>query len=84
MFYVNVADALKELSNPKNVRFAQLLKIATIFFGEPRNKGTSHFVFKTPWQGKPWVNIQREGSMAKPYQVKQVVEALEKLQEMQR
>jgi hypothetical protein len=32
-----------------------------------------------PWKGDPRINIQKEGKMAKPYQVKHVLKALEKL-----
>lgn len=69
--------------SPQNVRFSDLEKVCTHFFGEARNKGTSHHVFKTPWAGDPRINIQKSKSdMAKPYQVKQVVKALNKLKEM--
>ncbi len=68
-------------SNPKGVRFADLAKICDYFFGEPRQQGTSHRVYRTPWQGNPRVNIQNDRGMAKPYQVRQVAEALERLQE---
>jgi len=67
-----------ELSNPKNVKFDDLQKICTKYFGSPRIKG-SHHIFKTPWKGDPRINIQKEGKMAKPYQVKLVLKALEKL-----
>ena len=68
-------------SNPKGVRFADLARICDHFFGEPRQQGTSHRVYRTPWQGNPRVNIQNDKGMAKPYQVRQVAEALERLQE---
>jgi hypothetical protein len=48
--------------------------------GKPRISG-SHHIFKTPWQGDPRLNLQRDGSQAKPYQVRDVVKALKKLQE---
>ena len=67
-----------ELSNPKNVKFDDLQKICTKYFGNPRIKG-SHHIFKTSWKGDPGINIQKEGEMAKPYQVKLVLKALEKL-----
>ncbi len=76
------ADAYGSLDNPKNVRFVDLIKIATHFFGVPRVNGTSHHVFKVPWQGEPWVNLQADGKMAKPYQAKQVIKALKKLEEV--
>ena len=71
------------LKNPKNVAFSDLLKIAKEAFGDPRVNGTSHHVFKVPWQGRSWVNLQKDGKNAKPYQVKQVLEALKKLEETQ-
>jgi hypothetical protein len=47
--------------SPQNVRFDDLAKICADLFGRPRQDGTSHKVYKTPWQGDPRVNIQREG-----------------------
>jgi len=70
----------KLLTNPNNVRFADLLAICQRYFGKPRISG-SHHIFKTPWQGDPRLNLQRDGNMAKPYQVRDVVKALKKLQE---
>jgi hypothetical protein len=32
-----------------------------------------------PWQGDPRINIQKDGNMAKPYQVRAVVKALGRL-----
>jgi hypothetical protein len=71
---------MKELDNPKNVRFKELLQICIKHFGEPRISG-SHHIFKTVWQGDPRINIQKDGNMAKPYQVKIVKKALEKLEQ---
>ena len=73
------AELLAELENPKNVRFADLVKICTTLFGEPRNSGSSHYVWKMPWAGDPRINLQKDGKHAKPYQVKQVVKAIERL-----
>jgi len=67
------------LSNPKNVKFDDLIKICTKYFGSPRIKG-SHHIFKTPWRGDPRINIQKDGNMAKPYQVRLVAKALNKLE----
>jgi len=33
-------------------------------------------MFKTPWKGDPRINIQKERSMAEPYQMRPVVKAL--------
>lgn len=66
-------------SEPFNVRFGDLHKVCQAYFGEPRNSGSSHFIYKTPWQGDPRINIQNDKGKAKGYQVKQVLLALEKL-----
>lgn len=51
------------------------------YFGQARQKGTSHCVYKMPWVGDPCVNIQRgSDGKAKFYQEKQVLMAIEKLE----
>lgn len=67
---------------PANVRFVDLKKICRQFFGDPRQDGTSHAVFKTPWVGDPRINIQDDKGKAKPYQVRQVLLAIDKLENM--
>ncbi len=67
------------LDNPSNVMFQKLLALCREKFGEPRIAG-SHHIFKTPWPGDPRINLQRDGKMAKPYQVLQVKKAIEKLE----
>ena len=42
---------------------------------------SSHRIYKTPWQGDPRVNIQNDKGMAKAYQVRQVLKAIEHLEE---
>lgn len=71
-------EDILHLQQGKTIRFAKLVRICTKWFGEPRVKG-SHHVFKTPWKGDPRVNLQKAGMDAKPYQVKQVIAALERL-----
>lgn len=68
--------------NPKNVRFTDLVKICDHYFGNPRQKGTSHCVYKTPWMGDPRVNIQDKKGKAKPYQVRQVLAAISKIEDL--
>jgi hypothetical protein len=65
--------------NPKGVRFIELRKICEFYFGKPRLGGSSHYVFKTPWPGDPRINIQDKNGMAKAYQVRQVLKAIELL-----
>ncbi len=67
-------------STPSGVRFADLVKICDFYFGEPRQQGTSHRVYRMPWQGDPRVNIQNDHGRAKPYQVRQVLAAIGKLE----
>ena len=69
--------------NQKNVRFTDLVKVCNHYFGEPKQQGTSHCVYKTPWSGDPRVNIQEKDGRAKAYQVKQVLAAIEKIEEME-
>jgi hypothetical protein len=66
--------------NPKDVRFSDLCKICEHYFGEPRQKKSSHRIYKTPWQGDPRLNIQNRKGKAKAYQVEQVLLAIEKLE----
>ena len=73
----NPADTLRQRVN--NMRFSELANVCDRVFGEPRQKGTSHRVYRTPWPGDPRVNIQNDKGMAKPYQVRQVIKAIEKL-----
>ncbi len=69
--------------NPQNIEFTDLVKVCNHYFGEPRQKGTSHCVYKTPWQGDPRVNIQNKKGKAKPYQVKQVLAAIAKIEDIE-
>ncbi|AKA38619.1 toxin HicA [Yersinia ruckeri] len=72
-------------ANPSGVKFIELAKICTFYFGPPRHDSGSHHIYSMPWQGDPRINIQRNNNgMAKFYQVKQVVAALDKLEEMNR
>ena len=64
---------------PANVRFADLQKVCEAHFGKPRQRGSSHAVYKTPWLGDQRVNIQNDKGKAKAYQVRQVLLAIERL-----
>jgi len=66
--------------NPKNIRFADLCKVCTHYFGKDRGKASSHQIYKTPWQGDPRINIQNDERMSKAYQVRQVLKAIDKLE----
>ncbi len=75
----DLVDDMKR--NPKGIRFQDLSKVCDHYFGEARQTGSSHKVYKTPWQGDPRVNIQNDKGKAKAYQVKQVLKAIERLEE---
>jgi len=76
-----VADLVAKMRrNPKGVRFADLCRVCDFFFGEACQKGSSHRIYKTPWQGDPRVNIQDHEGMAKAYQVRQVLRAIDRLE----
>ncbi|MGL1891586.1 MAG: hypothetical protein OCD02_08165 [Spirochaetaceae bacterium] len=72
---------IEELEHKKSVKLKDLLKISIKYFGEPRIRG-SHHIFKMPWQGDPRINIQKDGKMAKIYQVKAVIKAIKKMEEI--
>lgn len=76
-----VEDILIQMKqNSKNVLFADLCKVCDSCFGKARQSGSSHRIYKTPWKGDPRVNIQNDKGKAKAYQVKQVLNAIERLE----
>jgi hypothetical protein len=68
----------KMRESPTNITYNELYSVCVHYFGEPRQNGTSHANFKMPWPGDPRVNIQSKNGKAKPYQVKQALEAIDK------
>ncbi len=66
--------------SPKGIRFNDLCKVCDHYFGESRQGGSSHRVYKTSWQGDPRVNIQNHKGKAKAYQVRQVLKAIDRLE----
>jgi hypothetical protein len=78
----DIAKIIVEMKrNPKGIRFQDLCKVCEYYFGEARQTGSSHRIYKTPWIGDPRVNIQNDKGMAKAYQVRQVLRAIERLEE---
>ena len=76
-----IGDILTQMKrNPKDVRFKDLCMVCDHYFGEARQGGSSHRVYKTPWQGDPRVNIQSKKGKARTYQVRQVLKAIERLE----
>ncbi len=77
----SIEDILAKMRrNPTGIRFNELTKVCDYYFGKPRNSGTSHWVYKTPWAGDPRVNIQNSRGKAKAYQVRQVLLAIDQLE----
>ena len=66
--------------NPQGVRFGDLCRVWDFFFGKARQRGSSHRVYQMSWPGDSRVNIQHDKGMAKAYQVKQVLEVIERLE----
>jgi len=66
---------------PANVRSNDLFKVCEAHFGPARQSGSSHAIFKTPWQGAPRVNIRNDRGKATAYQVRQVLDAIDRLKE---
>ena len=77
----SVENTLEKMrQNPKGIRFNDLCKVCDLYFGEARQSGSSHRIYKTPWQGDPRVNIQNQKGKAKAYQVKQVLKAVDRIE----
>jgi hypothetical protein len=66
--------------NPKGIRFQDLCSVCDYYFGEARQSGSSHRIYKTPWKGDPRVILQNDKGNAKAYQVRQVMKAIERLE----
>lgn len=80
---MNIRKVLDQMRRePASVRFSELKAVCEEYFDQPRQSGTSHTIFKTPWAGDPRINIQDDKGKAKPYQVRQVLLAISKLEEM--
>lgn len=80
--YSFTEDILAKMrQNPKGVRFADLCKVCDHYFGDTRQSGSSHRIYKAPWIGDPRINIQNEKGLSKAYQVRQVLKAIERLNE---
>jgi len=78
----SIAEILARMQhNPKGIRFRDLCGVCDEFFGVARQASSNHRVYRTPWQGDPRVNIQNAKGMAKAYQIRQVLRAIERLRD---
>jgi len=77
----SIAEKLKQFKNNfKDVKFSELCKVCDFYFGDPRQSGSSHRVYKTPWSGDPRVNIHNSKGKAKSYPVRQVLKVIERME----
>lgn len=77
----NVEHTVEKMRAGATIHFADLANVCRHYFGDHRTSG-SHHIYKTPWLGNPRINIQNDKGKAKAYQVRQVLEAIDKLAEM--
>lgn len=75
-----IVEAMRR--SQQNIAYNELYRVCEYYFGRPRQTGTSHAVFKMPWSGDPRVNIQNDKGVAKVYQVRQVLKAIDKKETM--
>ncbi|MEW5801118.1 MAG: toxin HicA [bacterium] len=76
-----VEDIITQMEqDPRDIRFTDLCKVCKKYFGDARQNSSNHRIYQTPWQGDPRINIQNDKGKAKAYQVKQVLEAIKKLE----
>ena len=74
---------LQALNGPENMRFDDLCALAECYgFVLRRSSGTSHRVFKRIGYFR-MLNFQNAGGRAKPYQVKDLLNALRDLGEIE-
>ena len=77
----SISEKLRQFkNNAKDVKFSELCKVCDFYFGDALQSGSSHRVYKTPWSGDPRVNIQNSKGKAKSYQVRQVLNAIERME----
>ncbi len=79
---VKIENILLQMKrNPEGVRYNDLCKVCDDYFGKARQTSSSHRIYKTAWQGDPRINIQNYKEKAKAYKVKQVLMAIQKLED---
>ncbi|MDQ1239481.1 MAG: hypothetical protein QG577_1667 [Thermodesulfobacteriota bacterium] len=82
LFMTNIDKILEKMRrSPSNIKFGDACKVCEHYFGEPRQKSSSHRIFKVPWITPPLINIQNFKGKAKEYQVRQVLGAIEELED---
>lgn len=64
------------INNPKGVRFNDLVSLVVAFGFEFERQRGSHHIYRHPVK-RVQLNLQSEKGMAKPYQVRQFIQAIE-------
>jgi HicA toxin of bacterial toxin-antitoxin, len=74
-------DLLKKArANPKGLRFTELLKLATCYGWSFDRQGGSHQIWVKEGYPRPMSFQEAGGGKAKPYQVKQLLDAIDEQQ----
>ena len=68
-------------NGPKAVQWADLLNVCDLCFGKPRQGEGSHLIYDTPWMDHPVLVLQPSKGRAKAYQVRQVLRAIDAMEE---
>ena len=79
----DIESILETMRSGGSVHFNDLYKVCELYFGAPRNSGSSHYIFNTPWPGDPRIKIQNDKGKAKRYQIRQVLATIAKLADVQ-
>lgn len=66
--------------NPRNVPWPELVNLCDTLFGPPKRTTGSHRIYDVKWSKSRLLVLQPRGSNAKPYQVRQVLRAIEELE----
>ena len=67
----------KARTNPKNLKFTELCRLCEMFGMEPRPGSGSHVPYKRSTPPIFTLSIQNKNGMAKPYQVKQLLQFID-------
>ncbi|WP_323670969.1 hypothetical protein [Candidatus Poriferisodalis multihospitum] len=65
--------------NPRNVSWVELAGVCDALFGKPVRITGSHRIYDVRWSASRLLVLQPRGSSAKPYQVRQVLQAIDEL-----
>jgi len=69
-------------NSPNDVKWADLIAVCDLCFGKPRRRRGSHLIYDTPWMDHPLLVLQPRKGKAKPYQVRQVLRALDVMEDL--